>query len=472
MSHDSLQFQEKAHIALANHDLQERMGFFGVMLPALREAAMDRMGHFEELRHHYKQVKDHTLEHLDHYLKEYEEQVILQGGHVHWARDSEEFNRIVLDICRQHEGSNIGKGKSMVTEETDLTPYLEDNGYRVTETDLGEYIIQQAEEPPSHIIGPAFHKSEEDIRQLFLEKHDLGPRELPDPPSMVSEARKILRERFLEADIGIIGANALVAENGQSLLVTNEGNGDLVSTLPKVQIVCSTIEKVLPRGIDATAMVRLLVRSALGQPATAYTSFYSGPRQADDLDGPDAFHVVLLDNRRTDIIGGDYQEMLRCMRCSACLNHCPIYINAGGHAYSSVYPGPMGSVLTPLLTSLESAHSLPNACTACGRCAEACPASIPLPDLLRKLRRDEAEQKLSPARWRWGLRLHNWLARAPRLYQLLTGIAIPILHRLGHKRGAFESLLLANGWTEVRDFPAPQGKTFMQQYKQRVDQND
>jgi L-lactate dehydrogenase complex protein LldF len=472
MTQDSLQFQEVAHKALANQDLQDRMGFFGSVLPAIRGAAMDRIGNFEELRQYYKQVKDHTLENLDHYLQEYEEQVVLQGGHVHWARDADEFNSIVLGICRQHEGKNIGKGKSMVTEETDLTPHLENHGYSVTETDLGEYIIQQAEEPPSHIIGPAFHKSEQDIRELFFEKHDLGPRELPDPPAMVREARKILRERFLEADIGIIGSNALIAETGQSMLVTNEGNGDLVSTLPKVQIICTTIDKVLPRPIDATAQLRLLVRSALGQPTTSYTSFYNGPRQADDLDGPDAFHVVLLDNRRSDILGGEYQDMLRCMRCSACLNHCPIYIAAGGHAYGSVYPGPMGSVLTPLLTSLEESHTLPNACTACGRCAEACPADIPLPDLLRKLRRDEADQRLSPARWRIGLKLHSWVSRLPRLYQLLTGVSIRVLHRLGRKRGAFESLLFANGWTDVRDFPAPQGNTFMQQYKQQERQGE
>jgi len=251
------------------------------------------------------------------------------------------------------------------------------------------------------------------------------------------------------------------------MLVTNEGNGDLVSTLPKVQIVCATIDKVLPRPEDATALLRLLVRSATAAVMTAYTSFYCGPRHEEDLDGPEEFHVVLLDNRRSDMLGSPYADMLRCMRCGACLNHCPIYIGAGGHAYGWVYPGPMGSVLTPLLTGLEQAHTLPNACTACGRCAEVCPAAIPLPDLLRNLRAEELEQGLSPLRWRLGLKAHAWLARMPRLYQSITGLMVRLLYLCGRRRGALRSLLLKNGWTQVRDFPAPQGRTFMQLLRQQ-----
>ena len=243
-------------------------------------------------------------------------------------------------------------------------------------------------------------------------------------------------------------------------------DGDLVSTLPKVQIVCATIDKVLPRPEDATAMLRLLVRSATAAVMSAYTSFYCGPRQAEDLDGPEEFHVVLLDNQRSEILGSDYEEMLRCMRCGACMNHCPVYIGAGGHAYGWVYPGPMGSVLTPLLTGLEQSHTLPNACTACGRCAQVCPSDIPLPDLLRNLRAEEAERGLSPLRWRAGLKLHSWLARWPRLYQAVTGLSVAVLHQLGKRRGVLRSLLVNNGWTQVRDFPAPQGRTFMQQWKQ------
>lgn len=465
MIQDSVHFLDKARDALKDPVLSEHMDFIGQSFPVMRDNAISAMGNFEDVRQHHKAIKDHTLDHLEHYLKQFEEQVVVRGGHVHWAADGEEFNRIVLDLCRQYDARTVGKGKSMITEETGLTPYLELQGLQVTETDLGEYIIQQAGEPPSHIIGPAFHKSEESIRELFFDKHPLGDRTLADPEAMVQEARRVLRHTFLNTDIGIIGSNALVAETGQSLLVTNEGNGDLVSTLPRVQIVCASIDKVVPRAEDAMEQVRLLSRSVLGSPSTAYTSLYSGPRAADDLDGPDAFHVVLLDNRRSDILASDYRDILRCVRCSACLNHCPVYIGAGGHAYGWVYPGPMGSVLTPLLTSLESSNALPNACTACGRCAEVCPSDIPLPDLLRDLRRDEAQAKLSPRRWRWGMKAHALIARLPWLYHALSAIGILSLHLLGRKAGAFQSLLLANGWTQVRDFPAPEGSTFMQQYR-------
>jgi L-lactate dehydrogenase complex protein LldF len=467
MTQSSLDFLDTAHDHMANPELRQHMDGLGLILPQVREQTISQLGNFDDLREHVKKVKNHTLENLDYYLTRYEEQVNQRGGHVHWARTPEELNSIVLQICQKTKARRIGKGKSMVTEETELTAYLEKHDLEVTETDLGEYIIQLAGERPSHIVGPAFHKSVDDIRELFLEKHDLGERELEDADALVKEARTMLREKFLAADVGIIGANALIAEDGRSMLVTNEGNGDLVSTLPRVQIVCATIDKVLPRPEDATALLRLLVRSATAAVMSAYTSFYCGPRRDEDLDGPDEFHVVLMDNQRSDILGSQYEEMLRCMRCGACMNHCPVYIGAGGHAYGWVYPGPMGSVLTPLLTGMEESHLLPNACTSCGRCAEVCPADIPLPDLMRDLRAEESELGLSPRSWRLGLKLHSWLAAHPRLYQTLTGLGITILHQLGKRSGALKSLGVRNGWIDVRDFPAPEGKTFMQQWKQR-----
>ncbi len=466
MKQTSEHFQDSARAALARTDARERMDILGLFMPAMRDAAVAEVD-FEALREHVKRVKDHTLDNLEYYLRQFEEQVVMNGGHVHWARDSAELNATVLEICRAAEARRVGKGKSMITEETGLTEHLEKAGLHVTETDLGEYIVQIAGEPPSHIVGPAFHKSEQEIRQLFLDQHKLGRRQLEDPPAMVAEAREVLRERFLTADVGIIGSNALIAETGQTMLVTNEGNGDLVSTLPKVHIVCASIEKLMPRPEDALAQIRLLARSAIGTAITAYTSFYSGPKRAEDLDGPEQYHVILLDNRRTEILGSNYQDMLACMRCGACLTHCPVYIGAGGHAYGWVYPGPMGSVLTPLLTSLEQASELPNACTSCGRCAEVCPASIPLPDLLRDLRADENQARITPARWRWGMKLHGWLARVPGLYQVITGVAIAVLSRLGRRRGSFRSLPMAGGWTQVRDFPTPQGDSFMRQWKRR-----
>ena len=409
-------------------------------------------------------MRQHSLANLDHYLTRFEQETLRNGNHLHYARDGDELNSIVLDICQQHSARRIAKGKSMVTEETGLNDFLVRAGLEVKETDLGEYIIQLAGETPSHIVGPALHKSAAEIRELFLARHDLGPRELEQTADLVGEARGVLREHFLKAEVGIIGANALIAENGYSMLVTNEGNGDLCANLPNVLIICTTLDRILPRAEDATAMLRLLVRSATGQPQTCYTSFYSGPRRDQDTDGPLETHIVLLDNQRTDILASDYHEMLQCIRCGACLNHCPIYSGVGGHAYGWVYPGPMGSILTPLLTSLEQSAALPNACTACGRCAEVCPADIPIPDLLRDLRHDETTRKLSPSRWRLGMKMHSAIAGRPRLYHALTAMGISVMHRLGRRKGGFTNLPMAGGWTSQRDFPAPQGRTFMQQY--------
>lgn len=468
MQQHSDTFLENASAALLNTAQAERRDFFALFAPLVRSAAVDKFEGFEELRQHVKRVRQHSLDNLEYYLGQFEHEAVHNGCRVHYARDGDELNSIVLDICQQHGARRIAKGKSMVTEETGLNSFLQRAGLQVMETDLGEYIIQQAGETPSHIVGPALHKSAAEIRALFEAKHDLGARELPETSDLVGEARQVLREHFLKAEVGIIGANALVAESGYSMLVTNEGNGDLCANLPKVMIVCTTIDRVLPRAQDATAMQRLLVRSATGQAQTCYTSFYSGPRRDGDVDGPLEAHYVLLDNRRSEILAGDYREILECIRCGACLNHCPIYASVGGHAYGWVYPGPVGSVLTPLLTSLEQSHALPNACTTCGRCAEVCPADIPLPDLLRDLRHAETTSKLSAPRWRQGMKMHAWLARHPRLYQALTAAVIPVLHFLGRRRGSFSRLPLAAGWTSQRNFPAPQKSTFMQLYKARM----
>jgi L-lactate dehydrogenase complex protein LldF len=465
-------FLEKAHEALQDADKVERRNLMGLLIPPARQGAVDQFSDFEQLRQHVKSIRQHTLDNLDHYLLEFEEKALENGAGVHFARTSEEMNKLVLEICKTHGASKVAKGKSMVTEETGLNEQLLAAGLSVIETDLGEYIIQQAGETPSHIVGPALHKSQQEIRELFLAKHDLGERELTGVQDMVTEARTVLRQHFLEAEVGIIGSNALIAENGYSLLVTNEGNGDLCANLPDVLIVCTTLDRILPRAQDAMAVQRLLVRSAIGQAITSYTSFYSGPRREDDVDGPVETHFILLDNNRSDILASDYREILECIRCGSCLSHCPVYVGAGGHAYGSVYSGPMGSVLTPLLTSLEESNTLPNACTTCGRCQEVCPADIPLPDLLRDLRSEEVNEKLSPGRWRLGLKVHAWLCSQPRLYQRITGFIIPILNLVSGKRGSFRRLPMAGGWTHTRDFPAPERKTFMQQYRNRMDVAD
>lgn len=465
-------FLDNAHEAIHQPDKLANRHLLNSTLTAKRAQAVAALPAWEELQQHIKRVRQHALNNLEFYLGKFEREAVHNGARVHYARNGDELNSVVLDICQQHDAKRVAKGKSMVTEETRLNDFLMSAGLHVTETDLGEYIVQQAGETPSHIVGPAAHKSVADVRALFLEKHPLGDRDLTQIESLVAEARIVLREHFLQADVGIIGANALVAEHGYSMLVTNEGNGDLCANLPNVLIVCTTIERVLPLAEDATAMARLLTRSATGQKQTCYTSFYGGPRTHNDIDGPLETHFVLLDNGRSELLGGDYQEMLECIRCGACLNHCPVFASVGGHAYDAVYPGPMGSVLTPLLTSLEASNALPNACTTCGRCEEACPADIPLPALLRDLRHEETQRKLNASRWRLGLRLHAWLIRRPRLYQAVSGLGIALLHLAGRKNGRFRRLLFAGGWSAQRDFPAPESSTFMAQYKREQRRKD
>ncbi len=465
-------FIDAASAALADPAAVAQRDMLARKTPLLRQQVVDEFGEFEALRRHVKRLRQHTLDNLDHYLRRFELEATHNGNRVHFAADSQEMNAIVLDICRQHGARRIAKGKSMVTEETELAAALQRERLEVVETDLGEYIVQLAGEKPAHIVGPARHKSIAQIRELFLAAHPLGERKLDKAEALVAEARQVMRDHFLNAEIGIIGANALIAENGYTMLVTNEGNGDLCANLPKVLIVCTTLDRLLPRGEDAAALQRLLARSATGQRQTCYTSFYSGPRREQESSGPLETHIVLLDNRRSEILASDYREMLQCIRCGACLNHCPIFAAAGGHAYGSVYPGPMGSVLAPLLDSLEAHSELPDACTACGRCEEVCPAAIPLPDLLRDLRHDKSREGIGPRGWRRGLRLHAWLAARPALYQSLSQFAIRSLNLLGRRRGVLRFLPFASGWTGARDFPSPQRGTFMAQYRKEQDRRE
>ncbi|MDD3518728.1 MAG: lactate utilization protein B, partial [Chromatiales bacterium] len=386
---------------------------------------------------------------------------------VHWARNAREACDIVIGLCREAGARRVTKGKSMVSEEIGLNEALADAGFERVETDLGEYIIQLAEEPPSHIIAPAIHKTRGQIARLFEAAHEGLERKTPleTVPSIVDEARAVLRDKFLSADVGITGANFLIADTGSVVIVTNEGNGDLTATLPRMHIVTAGIDKVVPTLEDASVLLRLLARSATGQPFTAYTTLFTGPRRRGDVDGPDRFHVVLVDNGRTAMLEDGFGDMLRCIRCGACLNHCPVYGAVGGHAYGWVYPGPMGSVLTPRMMGLERAAELPGASTLCGRCEAVCPMSIPLPRLLRRLRTQAFEAKITPARTRLALRAWALLARRPRLYRQVMNLGMRLLAGLGRRHGRFTRLPFAGGWTAARDFPAPQGASFQTQWR-------
>jgi L-lactate dehydrogenase complex protein LldF len=469
MEPTSHSFPENVRVGLADLVLQRALGLARAGFPLRRQQAIERLPEFEALREEGRQIKDHTLAHLDFYLELYEKNVIASGGQVHWARTAAEAREAVLAICRAAGAKIVTKGKSMVAEEIALNDHLEANGITPIETDLGEYIIQLRHEPPSHIIAPAIHLMKEQVADAFRAAHTgLDPdRPLEEVRTLCEEARTVLRPQFLAADVGITGANFLIAETGSSIIVTNEGNGDLTQTLPRVHIVVTSLEKIVPTLEDATTLLRLLARSATGQEFSSYTTISTGPRRPGDLDGPEEYHVVLLDNGRSELLGGEFQDMLRCLRCAACLNHCPVYAAVGGHAYGWVYPGPMGAVLTPALVGLSEAGHLPNASTFCGRCEAVCPVKIPLPKMMRHWREREFSQRLSPPVYRTGLRLWAWLARRPALYHVLVEIKVRLLGWLGKTHGRFRSLPLASGWTLGRDMPAPEGRSFHSLWAER-----
>jgi len=465
----SPQFKENAHAALADVELQRSLEVLETNFIGRRKQVADKLPEFDALRDAARDIKNHTLAYLDLYLEEYERRVVAQGGHVHYAVTAADARSIILDICRAADAKLVTKGKSMIAEEVGLDDFLAEHSITPVETDLGEYIIQIRHEMPSHIIAPALHLSKAQVEADFRRVHTNLPadRNLDEPEALLAEARAVLREKFLAADVGITGANFLVAETGTSIIVTNEGNGDLTQTLPKVHIVLTSIEKLVPTLEDVAEFLRVLARSATGQEMSVYTTLSTGPRRLGDPDGPREYHVVLLDNGRSAMLGGQFRDMLRCIRCGACMNHCPVYQAVGGHAYGWVYPGPMGAVLTPSLIGIDKAGHLQNASTFCGRCEEVCPVRIPLPKLMRFWREREFERQLSPATVRTGLALWAFFARRPWLYGIATDLAARALALVGRAHGRFRWLPFARGWTDQRDFPAPQGATFQSQWRRR-----
>ena len=459
-------FKQNATAAIANAGLQKALANSGPAFIGRRAAAVARLPEFEQLRDIGRDIKNHTLANLDFYLEAYEAKLKAAGGQLHWCATADDACAEVLAICQKAGARTVTKGKSMISEEIGVNEHLERHGITPVETDLGEYIIQLRHELPSHIIAPAFHLNREDWEEQFRKSHTDLPadRVFNERRDILTEARAKLREKFLAADVGITGANFLIAETGSSVIVTNEGNGDLTQTLPRIHIVLASIEKVVPTLEDATSLLRLLARSATGQDFSVYTTFSTGARREGDLDGPDEYHVVLVDNGRSAMLGTDFQEMLRCIRCAACMNHCPVYGSVGGHAYGWVYPGPMGSVLTPALVGVDQAGLLPNASTFCGKCESVCPVKIPLPKLMRHWREREFERHLTPTAVRTNLALWAWVAKRPGLYRLGTRVAAKALGWLGRKRGRFASLPFAGGWTGGRDLPAPEGDTFFARY--------
>jgi L-lactate dehydrogenase complex protein LldF len=456
-------FFANAEAAVANAGLQKRLRVLDTFTMR-RAAAFAELPDGEALRDRAREIKEQTIANLDHYLVQLEQSVERLGGHVHWARTGDEACALILDIARRNNVRSVVKSKSMATEEIELNAALERAGIEAVETDLGEYIVQLAGEPPSHILAPAIHKSKADVAALFDEK--LNTPNLREPEEMAAVARQMLRERFRSAEMGVTGANFAVAETGTIVLVENEGNIRLSTSLPRLHVAVVGIEKLIPRFADLSVFLKILARSATGQTMSSYVSFITGTRRAGEVDGADEFHLVLLDNGRTRILADEAKrESLYCLRCGACLNVCPVYQKIGGHAYGSVYSGPIGSIITPPLMGLEQSKDLPFASSLCGACREVCPVRINIPHILLSLRSEWSEgdnehrphapfvERMAIKTWAWAMkhpRLYNWSFRLPAMLQG------PLL-----KDGKFERLPLAFGnWTRNRDFPAIARKPF------------
>ncbi len=461
----SMYFKKSASMTLEDPALQENLRRFKGKFVDARAKAVAEVDAWESVRTHAARLRDRTLANLDAYLVEFERNATRRGAQVHWAETAEEACRIIGEIAKANGVRKVTKSKSMVSEEVNLNEHLESLGVKVVETDLGEYILQLAGEPPSHIVAPAVHKSKEQVADLFVAAHH-KPR-LTDIPAMTREAREALREHFLGADMGISGSNFVIAETGTTLTVTNEGNADLVTTVPRIHCVITGVEKVIPTLEDFATLIRLLPRSATGQAIANYLTLTTGVRAPGETDGPEQMHIVLVDAGRTKFLGTEMQAMLRCIRCGACMNHCPVYQNVGGHAYGWVYPGPMGSILTPTYVGIENAGDLPNAATFCGECSVVCPVKIPLPDLMRKLREQQFDRRLRPWSERAGLVVWSYFARRPRLYALATRIAARVAAWMGGRDGLIHWLPGLDGWTKGRDVPAPTGRTFRELYAKR-----
>ncbi|HUY93365.1 MAG TPA: lactate utilization protein B [Pirellulales bacterium] len=421
---------------------------------AKRDKAAQSLPEWELLRETASQIKGHTISQLADYLEQFERNAVRLGAQVHWARNAAEHNEIVLGILERHGVKRLVKSKSMLTEECHLNPFLEQHGIAVVDTDLGERIVQLAGEAPSHIVLPAIHKKKEDVGEIF-HRHLHTAAGASDPKYLAEAARQHLREKFMEADAGLTGVNFAIAETGGFVVCTNEGNADLGVSLPKLHVASMGIEKLIPRAADLGVFLRLLARSATGQPITTYSSHFHGPRPGGEL------HIVLVDNGRSEILASDeFRRSLNCIRCGACMNTCPVYRRSGGHSYGTTVPGPIGSILAPARDA--AAHgSLPFACSLCGSCTDVCPVKIDLHHQLLAWRKEIAHRGLLPRSKRWSMKLASLVLGNSRLYTLAGKLARAIVPRLPR----FMIYNRLNAWGQKRELPVFPQQSFRELYR-------
>jgi L-lactate dehydrogenase complex protein LldF len=464
---------EELHRTLANPRLQTAIYDSTGRLMDKRKAAIAPVPDFQEYRDQANRIKRHTIENLDYYLEQLEANITARGGKVVWCRDAAEASAFVRGLCREKGVRRIVKSKSMTTEEIELNHEVEKDHIDVVETDLGEYILQLARERPYHIVAPALHKTRYDVADIFTEKLGVEREEVIEKQTMI--ARRVLREKFITAGLGITGANFLIADSGAVVIVENEGNARLSSSAPRIQVAVAGFEKVIPRAQDLATFLKILGRSATGQPLTVYTSFLSGPRRSGEIDGPEEFYLLLLDNGRTRVIAdADKRQSLYCIRCGACLNHCPVYRKIGGHNYPWVYSGPIGAILSPQFHGIHQDPWLPYASSLCGACGEVCPVKIEIPKILLSLRHSIVDMKRSRPESQYeriAFRLYSAVMTRPWLYKLATRIA-PLAFPGEHGRWmtsapGFLSNSPLGQWLSQRDLPPPAEKPFRALWRER-----
>src|SRR5690625_4908665 len=463
---DDKSYTERIKEGVENSFMQEAVASAQGRFRSGRQNRADELGDWADWRTLGEEIRTHTLQNIYYYLHELSENVSERGGHVFFAQTKEEANHYIQEIVQKKNAKKVVKSKSMVTEEIGMNEALEEVGAEVVESDLGEWILQLDEDPPSHIVAPAIHKNKEQIQSTFKEKKGYTGTDKPEELGLF--AREQLRKEFLDADIGITGCNFAVAESGSIALVTNEGNARMVTALPKTQITVMGMERIVPGWKELDIVVSLLTRAAVGQKLTSYITALTGPKQEDEADGPEEFHLVIVDNGRSNILGTEFQEALHCIRCAACINVCPVYRHVGGHAYGSIYPGPIGAVLTPLLGGYEDYKELPYASSLCGACTEVCPVKIPLHEQLIMHRRKMVEEEgMADLGEKVAMKGFSLVAGKSKLFNASTKMAPYFASPFVKDEQITKGPGPLKPWTNIRNLPNPKKERFRDWYKDR-----